>query len=201
MKAQYILWAATTAKEREQLPSFPGAFLEQLGALVDESTIESRKANKIKVPNVNRRLKLRELIVDFKKESRRDTVAQILMWEKHYLGATLSGSMADLNVAMSGARNTCIELGAGKIPVEGYVDLCVVVEDMREVTVKRGKTSGRQMAFITLSDSTYSLDGSCAFPDVYDTIKTAGIDAGDVVLAKGRVSDRGGLIINKMRLL
>jgi len=201
MKAQYTLWAATTDKEREQLAGLSGAFLERLEALVDESTIESRKANKIKVPNVNRRLKLRELIKDFQKEPRRDTIAQILMWEKHYLGATLSGSMADLNVAMSGARNTCIELGAGKIPVGGYVDLCVVVEDMREVTVKRGKTQGRQMAFITLSDSTYSLDGSCAFPDLYDDIKTAGIDAGDVVLARGKVSDCGGLIINKMRLL
>jgi DNA polymerase III alpha subunit len=106
--------------------------------------------------------------------------------------------MADLNRAMSGARHTCKQLGMGE--VQGYADLCVVVEAMREVTVKRGKTQGRQMAFITLSDSTYSLDGSCAFPDLYDKIKLAGIDVGDVVSVSGKISDRG-MIINKMRLL
>ena len=200
MKAQYTLWDATTAKEREQLPNLPGKLLEQLSALVDEDTIEARKADKIKVPNVNRRAKLRELIEAFQGESHRDTVAQILMWEKHYLGATLSGSMADLNRAMSGARNTCKELGSGQIAAGTFVDLCVVVEAMREVTVKRGKTQGRQMAFVTLSDSTYSLDGSCAFPDLYDKIKVAGIDVGDVVSVGGKMSDRG-LILNKMRLV
>jgi DNA polymerase-3 subunit alpha len=200
MKAQYSLWAATTAKEREQLPSFSGTLLEQISALVDEKTIKTRKAEKIRVPNVNRRAKLKGLIEAFQNESHRDTVAQILMWEKHYLGATLSGSMADLNRAMSGARHTCKQLGMGEIKQGGYIDICVVVESMREVTVKRGKTQGRQMAFITLSDSTYSLDGSCAFPDLYDKVKTAGIDVGDVVSVTGKMSDRG-LIINKMRLL
>ena len=200
MKAQYTLWDATTAKEREQLPAFSGTLVEQLEALVDEDTLEARKAEKIKVPNVKRRAKIRELIKAFKGERYRDSVAQILMWEKHYLGATLSGSIADLNRAMSSARNTCKELGMGKIPEDGYVDLCVVVESMREVTVKRGRTEGRLMAFVTLSDSTYSLDGSCAFPDLYDRIKTAGITEGDVVSVSGKMSDRG-LIINKMRLL
>ncbi len=200
MKAQYTLWDATTAKEREQLPSFPGTLLEQLRALADEDTVEARKADKIRIPNVSRRAKLRGLIQAFQDESHRDTVAQILMWEKHYLGATLSGSMADLNRAMSGARNTCKELGSGQVTAGAFVDLCVVVESMREVTVKRGKTQGRQMAFVTLSDSTYSLDGSCAFPDLYDKIKAAGIDVGDVVSVGGKMSDRG-LIINKMRLV
>lgn len=200
MKAQYSLWAAMTAKEREQLPSFSGTLLEQISALVDEKTIEARKVEKIRVPNVNRRAKLQGLIQTFKDESHRDSVAQILMWEKQYLGATLSGSMADLNRAMSGARHTCKQLGMGEIQQGGYVDICVVVESMREVTVKRGKTQGRQMAFVTLSDSTYSLDGSCAFPDLYDKVKTAGIDVGDVVSVTGKMSDRG-LIINKMRLL
>lgn len=200
MKAQYGLWSATTAKEREQLPLFPGSLVEQLSALVDEATVETRRAKKIKMPNVSRRAKIRGLLEDFENESHRDTVAQILMWEKHYLGATLSGSMADLNRAMSGARNTCKELGAGRVAAGAFVELCVVVEAMREVTVKRGKTQGRQMAFVTLSDSTYSLDGSCAFPDLYDRIKVAGIDVGDVVSVGGKMSDRG-LIINKMRLL
>jgi len=115
------------------------------------------------VPNVNRRAKIRVLIDEFNQESHRDTVAQLLVWEKAYLGATLSGSMADLERAMSGAKHTCRDVGTG-MPPGTYVNLCVVVEEMKEVTVKRGKTQGRLMSFITLSDSTYSLDGSCIFP-------------------------------------
>ena len=200
MKAQHLLWSSITDKEREQLANYPGTLLEQLRALSDEATVEERKANKIRIPNVKRRAKIRELISTFQSETYRDTVAQILMWEKQYLGATLSGSMADLERAMSGARHTCKDVGSGKIKKNSHVDLCVVVEDMREITVKRGATQGRQMAFITLSDSTYSLDGSCAFPDMYDRIKSMGIGVGDVVSVSGKMSDRG-LIINGMRLL
>ena len=200
MKAQYNLWDATTVKEREQLADLSGTLVEKIEVLIDEETLEARKAAKTRVPNINRRAKLKELIHNFQNESHRDVIAQILMWEKTYLGATLSGSMADLNRAMSGARHTCKEVGTGGVHVGGSINLCVVIEDIREVTVKRGKTQGRQMAFITVSDSTYSLDGSCAFPDTYDKIKSAGIGIGDVVSVFGKISDRG-IIINKMRLL
>ena len=200
MKALYGLWAAVTVKEREQLDAFSGTLTEQLEALIDETTLDARKADKIRVPNIKRRAKIRELLDKFRNESHRDSVAQILTWEKHYLGATLSGSVADLNRAMSGAKNTCLEVGAGKIPVDQWVDLCVVVEAMKETTVKKGKTEGRKMAFLTISDSTYSLDGPCVFPDLYDRVRTDGIEVGDVVSIKGKVSDRG-MIVNKMRLL
>lgn len=199
MKAQYTLWDALTAKERENLGFYSGVLLEQLTALTDETTLDERKAKKMTVPNVNRRAKIRALVDVFNQENHRDTVAQILVWEKAYLGATLSGSMADLDRAMSGAQHTCKDVGTG-MPPGANVNLCVVVEEMKEVTVKRGKTQGRLMSFITLSDSTYSLDGSCIFPDLYDKVKLMGIGVGDVVSVYGKMSDRG-LIVNKMRLL
>ena len=200
MRAQLTLWLGVTAKERDLLPDYPGTLVEQLRAISDESTVEARKANKTKMPNVKRREKIREMLQNFSDENRRDTVAQILTWEKHYLGATLSGSMADLERAMSGASHTCKDVGSGQVQAGSNVGLCVVVESIREVTVKRGKTQGRQMAFVTISDSTYSLDGSCAFPDTYDRMKSLNVEAGDVVSISGKMSDRG-LIINKLRLL
>jgi DNA polymerase-3 subunit alpha len=200
MKAQFSLASSMTEKEAEMLNEYPGELPERIVALVDESTVEERKANKTKIPNVRRREKLRVILTTYNSETKRDSVAQILMWEKHYLGTTLSGSMADLNRAMSGAKHQCKQLATGEVHPGWNVDLCVVIEDMREVTVKRGKTQGRQMAFITLSDSSYTLDGSCAFPEVYDQIKSNDISAGDVVSVAGKMSDRG-LIINKMRQL
>lgn len=200
MRGQYALWDATTAKEREQLVGLQGTLVEQLTILADEATVEERKEAKIKVPNVNRRKKIRDLVESFNNDTGIDTMVQILMWEKQYLGTTLSGSMADLSRGMSGSRNTCKEVGAGELAPGAWVDLCVVIEEIKEVTVKRGKTQGRQMAFVTISDSTYSIDGSCVFPDMYDTMKYNGITIGDVVSVKAKMSDRG-LIINKMRLL
>ena len=200
MKAQYDLWDSVTAKEREQLASYDGTLIQQLAALADEDTVEERKAQKIRIPNVKRREKLRELLADFKGDHRKDTVVQILQWEKFYLGATLSGSMADLSKAMSGAANHCKQVGAGELAPKSRVELCVVVEDMRAVTVKRGATQGRQMAFVTVSDSSYTLDGCAAFPDTYDRMQEMGISVGDVVHISGSISDRG-MIINKVRLV
>jgi DNA polymerase III alpha subunit len=152
------------------------------------------------MPNVNRRELLRGLVLTFNAESYRDSIPQILQWEKFFLGATLSGSMADLNRAMSGARHTCKQVGANELGVGANVELCVVVEEMREAIVKKGKTQGRAMAFINLSDSTYALEGACAFPDTLENIKSLGVQIGDVIFVNGKTSDRG-LIINRVRLV
>lgn len=200
MKAQYRVMSGLTPKEQGMIIDYDGDLIERITALADESTVDERKAKKVKMPNVKRRAKLREMLGEYKAETKQDSVAQILTWEKHFLGTTLSGSMADLNRVMSGAKHQCKQLVTGELKPGWNVDLCVVVEDIREVTVKRGKTQGRQMAFITISDSTYTLDGSCAFPDSYDSIKDQGIQPGDVASVSGKVSDRG-LIINKMRQL
>lgn len=200
MKSQLALAENLTEKEQAMLADYEGSVTEKLLALVDEDTIEERKLKKLKIPNINRRNKIRDIVKEYRDTNRTDTVAQILMWEKQFLGATLSGSMADLNRAMSAARHTCIQVASDELRSGDKVELCVVVEGIREVTVKRGKTQGRQMAFITISDSSYTLDGSCAFPDTYDQMKEDGVDVGDVISVSGKMSDRG-LIINKVRRL
>lgn len=200
MKAQYALLSEITDNEKNLLVDYVGELPERLMLLADEATVEERKEKKMKLPNVNRRAKMRELVTTYRAEKRHDSMAQILQWEKQFLGTTLSGSMADLNKAMSGARHQCKQLATGEIKPGWQVELCVVVEDVREVTIKRGKTQGRQMAFISLSDASYTLDGSCAFPETYDIMKSNGIVAGDVVSVEGKMSDRG-LVIHKVRRL
>jgi DNA polymerase-3 subunit alpha len=200
MRAQYALIDGITENEHAMLADYPGTVAERIAAIADEDTVEDRRKLKKKMPNVNRRVVLRELVSTFNADSHRDSIPQILQWEKFFLGATLSGSMADLNRAMSGARHTCKQVGANELGMGGKVELCVVVEEMREVTVKKGKTQGRAMAFINLSDSTYTLEGACAFPDTLEEIKSLGVQIGDVVFVDGKTSDRG-LIINRVRLV
>lgn len=200
MRAQYALVEGITDKEYEMLAEYKGSVADRIAAIADEATVEDRRKAKKKMPNVNRREVLRNLVATFNAESYRDSIPQILQWEKFFLGATLSGSMADLNRAMSGARHTCKQVGANELGAGASVELCVVVEDMREVVVKKGKTQGRAMAFINLSDSTYALEGACAFPDTLETFKSLGVQIGDVVFVNGKTSDRG-LIINRVRLV
>jgi DNA polymerase-3 subunit alpha len=201
MKAEYNLMSSLTAAESKMLLEEEGATVfEKISNLADDSRVEARKAQKRKSPNVARRKKLREILDEFNNEKRQDSVAQILTWEKHFLGATLSGSMADLNKVMSGAKHQCIQVVNNSLPPSSNVNLCVVIEDIREVTVKRGKTAGQQMAFLVISDSSYALDGSCMFPEAYTRAKQQGIQIGDIVSIQGKMSERG-LIINNMRQL
>jgi DNA polymerase III alpha subunit len=200
MRAQYGLIESLTEKEYEMLGEYQGTVFDRIIALSDESTVEQRKQKKARIPNVNRREILRELTISFNAENHKDSIPQILQWEKHFLGTTLSGSMADLQKTMAGARHTCIQVGTNKLGKDARVELCVVVEEVREIVVKKGKTQGRVMAFMTVSDSSYSLEGACAFPDTYENMKSLGVQIGDVIFVDGKTSDRG-LIINKVRLV
>lgn len=200
MRAQYALIDGITENEYGMLAEHTGSVVDRIAAIANEDTVEQRRDLKKKMPNVSRRAVLRALVSTFNTESHRDSIPQILQWEKFFLGATLSGSMADLNRAMSGARHTCKQVGANELKPGAKVELCVVIEEMREVTVKKGKTQGRAMAFINLSDSTYTLEGACAFPDTLEEIKSLGVQIGDVVFVDGKTSDRG-LIVNRVRLV
>jgi DNA polymerase III subunit alpha len=199
MKNQYNLLDTLTAKEKSALPSCGGdALAAKVAFLGDEQTVQLRKEAKMSVPNIRRREKLRVLVDNFNQLQHHDTAAQILNWEKQYLGTTISGSLADLKRAMS-ARNSCIEIGKHKIRPRAQVELCVVVEGLREHTIKTGRNAGQVMAFLTVSDSTYQLDNVCMFSEAYSNIDGA-IEPGDVVGAYGVMSDRG-LIINSVRRL
>ncbi len=192
MRAEFTLLEGLTAKEWEGIMDYEaGSPLARIRMMVTEELVEKHKAEKKRVPNVKRRAKIRDLLDEYTTCIPHDTVAQILMWEKKYLGATLSGSLADLNRAMSGARHTCKQIGSNELSPGSKMDLCVVVENIKELTIKRGAQQGRQMAMLSLSDSSYTIEGVCAFADTYDKMRVSNIAIGDVVSVTGRVGDRG----------
>jgi len=144
-------------------------------------------------PNKNRVEKLKELLVKFQNIPSQDSIAQILSWEEEYLGIAISGDLADLRDQNS--NMTCIELTKPSIDKKQQIRLCVTLQEIKEITVKRGKSAGKPMAFLKVSDSTYTLDNVVMFTETYLKYKNL-INVGDVVVLKGKISDKGSLMIN-----
>lgn len=202
MRTELSIVDFLTDNEQKSLEFAPAISLyDKIAFIADDNNINEMKKLGIKPPNVSRRAKIRQFMQSIKLDKAIDSVPQILNWEKQYLGTALSGSVADLKKYMvRGGVQQCISLVDGSCSEKTQVNLCVVIEDMREVTIKNGKSKGRQMAFLKVSDSSYTLDGVCAFPDILDKMKEANIQCDDIVNIKGVVGKRG-LEIRKIESL
>lgn len=101
-------------------------------------------------------------------ESLTDTNTAIAAAEKHFLGIALSCSPAD-DADNSLATHTCLEVA--KAPNKEAIVVCAIVDSVKHTKTKRGSNPGQPMCFLTLSDSTYSIDHAVVFPDAFDKLK------------------------------
>ncbi len=87
--------------------------------------------------------------------------------EKYFLGISLSSSPAD-DADNTDASHTCLELAKA---VNGQsFSTCCVIDTVKHTKTKKGKNPGAMMCFLTISDSTYSIDHAVIFPDSYEKI-------------------------------
>lgn len=88
--------------------------------------------------------------------------------EKHFLGIALSCSQADDadNVL---ATHTCLDIA--KAANNESIAVCVIIDSIRHTKTKRGSNPGQPMCFLTMSDSTYSIDHAVVFPDAFARLK------------------------------
>lgn len=87
--------------------------------------------------------------------------------EKYFLGIAISSSPAD-DADNSDASHTCLEL-AKAINGQSF-SVCCVIDSVKHTKTKKGKNPGAIMCFLTISDSTYSIDRAVVFPDDYEKI-------------------------------
>ena len=115
--------------------------------------------------------------------------------EKKYMGTSLTFSKTD-SIQSSIVDSTCKEVLSGKI---GKVTLALHINSLREYTTKNGKNPGQIMAFLSVEDSTATLDSAIVFPDAYEEFKTI-LYEGNTVIAFAQVSKKKdtSLIINKV---
>lgn len=116
--------------------------------------------------------------------------------EKHFLGIALSCSPAD-DADDTLATHTCLEIA--KAPNNEDIAVCAIVDGVKHTKTKRGSNPGQPMCFLTISDSTYSIDHAVVFPDAFDRLKAFCKD--DLIcLVYGRKKN-GSFIIKDIRKL
>ena len=88
--------------------------------------------------------------------------------EKHFLGIALSCSQAD-DADNALATHTCLDIARAANSESAAV--CVIIDSVKHTKTKRGANPGQPMCFLTMSDSTYSIDHAVVFPDAFHRLK------------------------------
>lgn len=88
--------------------------------------------------------------------------------EKHFLGIALSCSKVDDADHML-ATHTCLDIA--RALNNEHIVVCAIIDAAKHIQTKRGKNPGQAMCFLTISDSTYSIDHGVVFPDVFKKLK------------------------------
>jgi DNA polymerase III alpha subunit len=117
-----------------------------------------------------------------------DTADFIAWCEDKYLGASLTCSRVDGCIKAVEANVTCKDVVKG---YTGYTVIAVEVTRIKQVKTKKGKTPGQNMAFMSVADSSCSLDDVVVFPDKWREYKDI-LYEGNTVLMQGEPSHKKG---------
>jgi DNA polymerase-3 subunit alpha len=129
--------------------------------------------------------------------SLQDSIEWLSDSEYSLLGYSITCSkidMYDISMTNSTCRDFKNGIDTNNIMIPGEI------ENINVVKTKNGKNPGAEMAFLTLMDSTGSIDSVIIFPEQYQTYKNI-LYTGNVIIVKGnRSKNRDGLIVEKIYL-
>ena len=191
MLYEFDSWKQLTDREREAIVE---AHNEKKGGLKSFSEGIDAMTKRIKVKG-----KRSETVADIKDSvdnpfySLDDESSIIATAEEKYLSCSLTCSKVDetgLNISV----NMCKEILNESII--GKANLAVEIERIKVIKTKKGD----EMAFLTVEDSSGSLDSAVVFPETWEKSKNLLIESNTVLLL-GEVQrrDRGSLIVNEVK--
>jgi DNA polymerase III alpha subunit len=123
-----------------------------------------------------------------------DTAEWLADSEDSLLGCSITCSKIDMyDISMTNI--TCRELkttaSTNNLILGGEIDFINVTK------TKSGKNPGTEMAFVTMTDTTGSVDSIVFFPDKYKEYKNL-LFTGNIIIVKGAKSKSGdGLVVEK----
>jgi len=133
---------------------------------------------------------------DMLAESLEDTGMANAVAEKYFLGIALSCSPAD-DADDALATHTCLDVARSLN--DETVAVCAIIDSVKHTKTKRGKNPGQPMCFLTISDSTYSIDHAVVFPDVFGRLKA--LCKEDMICMVYGEKKNGSFIVTNLRKL
>ena len=128
-----------------------------------------------------------------------DSPSWVSKVEEELLGISLTCNKVD-EYDTSRSNCSCKEFIDGFNSQKGIV-LAVKIDTVREWTIKKGKAKGMKMGFVTVSDTSCSLDNVTAFSDEWEKYKKI-LHEGNTVLIRGmKDKNRGSFLIKKVEQL
>lgn len=123
-----------------------------------------------------------------------DNATYIAKKENDLLGISLTCSEID-SADLSICNTTCKEFATTK--VDNAVIGCMI-EEVKEYAIKKGPSEGKLMAFLTVSDSTYSLNNVVIFSEGYAKYKDMLIKGNKIIVAGTKDKKKESLVISKV---
>ena len=116
--------------------------------------------------------------------------------EEHYLGISLTCARVD-EYDTSRSNCTCKEYIDGFESKNG-IRITAQIDGVREWKIKRGSSKGQQMAFVTISDGTCSLDNVTFFSDEWKKCRKNMAEGNILLFCGSRDIKRGSFLIKSV---
>jgi DNA polymerase III alpha subunit len=128
-----------------------------------------------------------------------DAPSWVAKVEKELLGISLTCTKVD-EYDTGKSNCTCKEYIDGFNSTHGIV-LAVQIDSVREWKIKKGRAKGMKMGFLTVSDTTCSLDSVTAFSEEWEKYKGLLKEGNTLLLRGSRDKNRGSFLIKRVEQL
>ena len=192
MLYEFDSWKDLTAREQEHIVNI-GEYSEYktLSSCI-EYMINNMKINSRRLGTV---VDIKQML-DNPPHELKDNIPLIAQNEEKYMSCALTCSKTD-GFDMNFSTSLCKDIAKGSIT--GKVRLAAQINTVRPYKTKRGKNPGQLMAFLSIEDSSGSLESVTIFPDSYDKYKDLLVE-NNTVLIVGEISkkEKTSVIVNKV---
>ena len=150
------------------------------------------------IANINRVTKINDIanLVDNPPMLLTDSPAWISAVEEALLGISITCTIVD-ECEKAVANTTCRDFISGVTSKDGIL-MAVKIDEVKEISTKRGQNVGSKMAFLSVSDNSALLESVVLFPNVWSQHKSKLFVDNTVMLAGASGRERDSFVVTKV---
>lgn len=194
MLAEWDAWNRLTAKEQEFiLVKIPRA--ESLSDALGECGKTKKEGGGAANKNRVEIIQSTKILLDNPPAKMFDDPMWVVWHESNLLGTPLTASVLDDKDADLVANCTCKEIHQGK---RGPLVVAAEIKAFREFKIKNGKNIGRKMGFLSIGDSTCTIDSVVMWCEAYDQYADLCTEGNTVIIFGEADKKTGSLVVKKI---